>query len=234
MRVGYCSHFTNEETSEKSEFKHCLTPKPGCAHLWGTMSHLWALSPLGVACSVCLTFLGHRGCPSSGNCPCCEPLGLPHDVWVLDPTTNALIWPLQPSAFSSQSLGSNQEGIKEGGNQNKVKSMASQLLAKFEESSRNPSILRQVSPVKHPLTLPSWWPEPAEKPANVRQVLDFRYASQSWLKRRLELLLDLESDFPKRGQKASILDFRVNVISLSMTQLCCNGRVTVKAAMNRM
>ncbi|XP_070240037.1 F-actin-monooxygenase MICAL2 isoform X5 [Bos mutus] len=51
----------------------------------------------------------------------------------------------EPSAFSSQSLGSNQEGIKEGGNQNKVKSMASQLLAKFEESSRNPSILRQES-----------------------------------------------------------------------------------------
>ncbi|XP_070240036.1 F-actin-monooxygenase MICAL2 isoform X4 [Bos mutus] len=50
----------------------------------------------------------------------------------------------EPSAFSSQSLGSNQEGIKEGGNQNKVKSMASQLLAKFEESSRNPSILRQA------------------------------------------------------------------------------------------
>ncbi|XP_055279331.1 F-actin-monooxygenase MICAL2 isoform X2 [Moschus berezovskii] len=49
----------------------------------------------------------------------------------------------EPSTFSSQSLGSNQEGIKEGGNQNKVKSMASQLLAKFEESSRNPSILRQ-------------------------------------------------------------------------------------------
>ncbi|XP_070240035.1 F-actin-monooxygenase MICAL2 isoform X3 [Bos mutus] len=51
----------------------------------------------------------------------------------------------EPSAFSSQSLGSNQEGIKEGGNQNKVKSMASQLLAKFEESSRNPSILRQLT-----------------------------------------------------------------------------------------
>ncbi|XP_055279333.1 F-actin-monooxygenase MICAL2 isoform X4 [Moschus berezovskii] len=51
----------------------------------------------------------------------------------------------EPSTFSSQSLGSNQEGIKEGGNQNKVKSMASQLLAKFEESSRNPSILRQES-----------------------------------------------------------------------------------------
>lgn len=51
----------------------------------------------------------------------------------------------EPSAFSSHSLGANQEGIKEGGNQNKVKSMASQLLAKFEESSRNPSILRQES-----------------------------------------------------------------------------------------
>ncbi|XP_043338920.1 F-actin-monooxygenase MICAL2 isoform X2 [Cervus canadensis] len=51
----------------------------------------------------------------------------------------------EPSAFSSQSLGSNQEGIKEGGNQNKVKSMASQLLAKFEENSRNPSILRQLT-----------------------------------------------------------------------------------------
>ncbi|KAM9767759.1 F-actin-monooxygenase MICAL2 isoform 5-T7 [Dama dama] len=51
----------------------------------------------------------------------------------------------EPSSFSSQSLGSNQEGIKEGGNQNKVKSMASQLLAKFEENSRNPSILRQLT-----------------------------------------------------------------------------------------
>ncbi|KAJ8777604.1 hypothetical protein J1605_014257 [Eschrichtius robustus] len=49
----------------------------------------------------------------------------------------------EPSAFPSQSLGSNQEGCKEGGNQNKVKSMASQLLAKFEENSRNPSLLRQ-------------------------------------------------------------------------------------------
>uniref|UniRef100_A0A671DN60 F-actin monooxygenase n=1 Tax=Rhinolophus ferrumequinum TaxID=59479 RepID=A0A671DN60_RHIFE len=51
----------------------------------------------------------------------------------------------EPSAFSSRSLGSNQEdgSSKEGGNQNKVKSMASQLLAKFEESSRNPSLLKQ-------------------------------------------------------------------------------------------
>ncbi|XP_072825620.1 F-actin-monooxygenase MICAL2 isoform X4 [Vicugna pacos] len=51
----------------------------------------------------------------------------------------------EPSAFLSQSLGSNQEGGKEGGNQNKVKSMASQLLAKFEENSRNPSLLRQLT-----------------------------------------------------------------------------------------
>ncbi|KAM5318844.1 F-actin-monooxygenase MICAL2 isoform 9-T13 [Glossophaga mutica] len=51
----------------------------------------------------------------------------------------------EPSGFSSRSLGSSQEGgsSKEGGNQNKVKSMASQLLAKFEESSRNPSLLKQ-------------------------------------------------------------------------------------------
>ncbi|XP_021119464.1 F-actin-methionine sulfoxide oxidase MICAL2 isoform X6 [Heterocephalus glaber] len=47
--------------------------------------------------------------------------------------------------FSSHSLGSSQEcgNSKEAGNQNKVKSMASQLLAKFEESTRNPSVLRQ-------------------------------------------------------------------------------------------
>ncbi|XP_053529089.1 F-actin-monooxygenase MICAL2 isoform X2 [Artibeus jamaicensis] len=51
----------------------------------------------------------------------------------------------EPSTFSSRSLGSSQEcgSNKEGGNQNKVKSMASQLLAKFEESSRNPSLLKQ-------------------------------------------------------------------------------------------
>ncbi|XP_059564898.1 F-actin-monooxygenase MICAL2 isoform X5 [Myotis daubentonii] len=50
-------------------------------------------------------------------------------------------------AFSSRSLGSSQEGSvsKEGGNQNKVKSMASQLLAKFEESSRNPSLMKQLT-----------------------------------------------------------------------------------------
>uniref|UniRef100_A0A8C5LAL1 F-actin monooxygenase n=1 Tax=Jaculus jaculus TaxID=51337 RepID=A0A8C5LAL1_JACJA len=49
------------------------------------------------------------------------------------------------STFSSRSLGTNQEGSgsKEGGNQNKVKSMANQLLAKFEESTRNPSALKQ-------------------------------------------------------------------------------------------
>nr|XP_020142163.1 F-actin-methionine sulfoxide oxidase MICAL2 isoform X8 [Microcebus murinus] len=54
---------------------------------------------------------------------------------------------LQPSSFSRHSLGSNQEcsSSKEGGNQNKVKSMANQLLAKFEENSRNPSLLKQES-----------------------------------------------------------------------------------------
>ncbi|GAB1292563.1 F-actin monooxygenase [Apodemus speciosus] len=46
-------------------------------------------------------------------------------------------------AFSSRSLGSNQEYAKESGNQNKVKYMANQLLAKFEENSRNPSALKQ-------------------------------------------------------------------------------------------
>ncbi|XP_059564899.1 F-actin-monooxygenase MICAL2 isoform X6 [Myotis daubentonii] len=59
-------------------------------------------------------------------------------------------------AFSSRSLGSSQEGSvsKEGGNQNKVKSMASQLLAKFEESSRNPSLMKQETTRKaFPLNL---------------------------------------------------------------------------------
>lgn len=53
----------------------------------------------------------------------------------------------EASAFSRRSLNSNPEGSssKEGGNQNKVKSMATQLQAKFEESSRNSSLLRQDS-----------------------------------------------------------------------------------------
>nr|XP_055138369.1 F-actin-monooxygenase MICAL2 isoform X3 [Symphalangus syndactylus] len=53
----------------------------------------------------------------------------------------------EPSNFSSRSLGSNQEcgSSKEGGNQNKVKSMANQLLAKFEESTRNPSLMKQLT-----------------------------------------------------------------------------------------
>nr|XP_035943812.1 F-actin-monooxygenase MICAL2 isoform X12 [Halichoerus grypus] len=51
----------------------------------------------------------------------------------------------EPSAYPSRSLRCSPEGGsgREGGGQNKVKSMASQLLAKFEESSRNPSLLRQ-------------------------------------------------------------------------------------------
>ncbi|XP_075828030.1 F-actin-monooxygenase MICAL2 isoform X4 [Microtus pennsylvanicus] len=45
--------------------------------------------------------------------------------------------------FSSRSLGSSQECAREGGNQNKVKSMANQLLAKFEENTRNPAAQKQ-------------------------------------------------------------------------------------------
>lgn len=51
----------------------------------------------------------------------------------------------EPSAFSRRSLNSNPESSKEGGNQNKVKSMATQLQAKFEENSRNTSLQRQDS-----------------------------------------------------------------------------------------
>ncbi|XP_044537764.1 F-actin-monooxygenase MICAL2 [Gracilinanus agilis] len=51
----------------------------------------------------------------------------------------------EPSSFSNRSIGSSRDyGIsREGMNQNKVKSMANQLLAKFEENARNPSFLRQ-------------------------------------------------------------------------------------------
>ncbi|XP_044114776.1 F-actin-monooxygenase MICAL2 isoform X2 [Neovison vison] len=51
----------------------------------------------------------------------------------------------EPSAYPSRGLRSSPEGSsgREVGSQNKVKSMASQLLAKFEENSRNPSLLRQ-------------------------------------------------------------------------------------------
>ncbi|XP_008572416.1 PREDICTED: protein-methionine sulfoxide oxidase MICAL2 isoform X3 [Galeopterus variegatus] len=75
----------------------------------------------------------------------------------------------EPAAFSSRSLGSNQErsSSKEGGNQNKVKSMANQLLAKFEENTRNPSLLKQNKLLSqglshtHPPSSPSCLPSPA-------------------------------------------------------------------------
>uniref|UniRef100_A0A8C0RU09 F-actin monooxygenase n=1 Tax=Canis lupus familiaris TaxID=9615 RepID=A0A8C0RU09_CANLF len=53
----------------------------------------------------------------------------------------------EPSAYPRRSLRSCPEdgSGKEAGSQNKVKSMASQLLAKFEENSRNPSLLKQES-----------------------------------------------------------------------------------------
>ncbi|XP_059564896.1 F-actin-monooxygenase MICAL2 isoform X3 [Myotis daubentonii] len=85
-------------------------------------------------------------------------------------------------AFSSRSLGSSQEGSvsKEGGNQNKVKSMASQLLAKFEESSRNPSLMKQnkllskglspTQPPSSPSCLPSPDPAAASSPSAVDSV----------------------------------------------------------------
>uniref|UniRef100_A0A673TCL6 F-actin monooxygenase n=1 Tax=Suricata suricatta TaxID=37032 RepID=A0A673TCL6_SURSU len=74
----------------------------------------------------------------------------------------------EPSTFSSRSLRSSQEcsSNKEGGNQNKVKSMASQLLAKFEENSRNPSLVRQecrVSGIGKPVVRTS-----SDQPVNSR------------------------------------------------------------------
>nr|XP_055173574.1 F-actin-monooxygenase MICAL2 isoform X3 [Nyctereutes procyonoides] len=53
----------------------------------------------------------------------------------------------EPSAYPRRSLRSCPEdgSGKEAGSQNKVKSMASQLLAKFEENSRNPSLLKQLT-----------------------------------------------------------------------------------------
>ncbi|XP_036114770.1 F-actin-monooxygenase MICAL2 isoform X5 [Molossus molossus] len=76
----------------------------------------------------------------------------------------------EPPTFSSRSLGSSQEGSgsKEGGNQNKVKSMASQLLAKFEENSRNPSLLKQehrVSGIGEPVLRSS-----SDPPVNSRSL----------------------------------------------------------------
>ncbi|XP_045652458.1 LOW QUALITY PROTEIN: F-actin-monooxygenase MICAL2 [Ursus americanus] len=74
----------------------------------------------------------------------------------------------EPSAYPSRGLRSSPEGGngREGGGQNKVKSMASQLLAKFEESSRNPSLPRQecrVSGIGKPVLRPS-----SDPPVNSR------------------------------------------------------------------
>lgn len=53
---------------------------------------------------------------------------------------------LQASGFSSQgtNAGKEQSDGREGMNQNKVKSMATQLLAKFEENAPNTTLRRQV------------------------------------------------------------------------------------------
>ncbi|RXM36392.1 Protein-methionine sulfoxide oxidase MICAL2 [Acipenser ruthenus] len=50
----------------------------------------------------------------------------------------------EASNFSSQSPGSEGGEAKDGGNQNKVKSMASQLLAKFEENAPSSSLRRKT------------------------------------------------------------------------------------------
>ncbi|KAM8970416.1 F-actin-monooxygenase MICAL2 isoform X5 [Sarcophilus harrisii] len=74
----------------------------------------------------------------------------------------------ESSSFSSRSTGSSRDyGIrKEGMNQNKVKSMANQLLAKFEENTRNPSLLRQTQALSD-LGKPALH-SPAGLPANSR------------------------------------------------------------------
>ncbi|KAM8817449.1 F-actin-monooxygenase MICAL2-like isoform 1-T1 [Rhynchonycteris naso] len=92
------------------------------------------------------------------------------------------------SAFSSRSLGSSQEGSrsKEGGNQNKVKSMASQLLAKFEENSQNSSLLKQehcISGIGKPVLCSS-----SDPPVNSRCLKpeEPRTSSSPPLKRQLD------------------------------------------------
>ncbi|XP_043828431.1 F-actin-monooxygenase MICAL2 isoform X1 [Dromiciops gliroides] len=90
----------------------------------------------------------------------------------------------ESSRFSSRSVGSSRDyGIrKEGVNQNKVKSMANQLLAKFEENTRNPSLVRQAQalsdlgkPVLHSPAGPPVTPhfakaeDPTPSPSPLRQ-----------------------------------------------------------------
>ncbi|VTJ84814.1 Hypothetical predicted protein [Marmota monax] len=116
----------------------------------------------------------------------------------------------EPSTFSSRRLGSNQEcsSTKEGGNQNKVKSMANQLLAKFEESTRNPSVLKQdswtdfglmralplavqdQSPVSEPEARPVGFTHcPRGGDSRLRVPVDrepgLQFPSQAWLERRV-------------------------------------------------
>ncbi|XP_044114780.1 F-actin-monooxygenase MICAL2 isoform X6 [Neovison vison] len=97
----------------------------------------------------------------------------------------------EPSAYPSRGLRSSPEGSsgREVGSQNKVKSMASQLLAKFEENSRNPSLLRQnkllskglslTHPPASPSCLPSPDPAAASSPSTVDSVSPARKAKKS-------------------------------------------------------
>lgn len=178
----FCSHFTDAETLGKFIVKvtglgredtnlNSQAPKLGCAHP--------RASP--AACASLPETMEASFFRQLVPCPQLPVSSLTSGFW--DATTNAQIWTLQRSAFSSRSLGSSQEGSisKEGGNQNKVKSMASQLLAKFEESSRNPSLLKQVSPIM--CSLAAFSVTRTEKTAEMFQlVMDFRYGSHAWLK----------------------------------------------------
>ncbi|XP_075402169.1 F-actin-monooxygenase MICAL2 isoform X1 [Tenrec ecaudatus] len=73
----------------------------------------------------------------------------------------------EPSSFSSRSLGSGPDHGSVSGNQNKVKSIANQLLAKFEENTVNPSLQKQNKlpsqglSQTHPPSSPPCPPSPA-------------------------------------------------------------------------
>ncbi|XP_032748778.1 F-actin-monooxygenase MICAL2 isoform X6 [Rattus rattus] len=100
-------------------------------------------------------------------------------------------------AFSSRSLGSSQEYAKESGNQNKVKYMANQLLAKFEENTRNPSALKQDKllskrvPHAHPPSPPSCLPSPDPAAAPSPPVADSVSPARKESLRKAEFPLSL-------------------------------------------
>nr|KAF6438230.1 microtubule associated monooxygenase, calponin and LIM domain containing 2 [Molossus molossus] len=155
----------------------------------------------------------------------------------------------EPPTFSSRSLGSSQEGSgsKEGGNQNKVKSMASQLLAKFEENSRNPSLLKQnkllskgLSPTHPPSSsscLPSPDPAAASSPSTADSVSPARKLTvgkvSSGIGAAAEVLVNLYMNDHRPKAQASSPDLetmrKVYPLSLGGSDTCyfCRKRVYV-------